>query len=163
MQSFRRSAVRRVVTYLIIAAAILVVVLVALIGLGVLVLPSNSSAPVTISSVHLEIEQGVTSNGDPWLGPSSINYTSAEGYPIQVDPGKTWSVVWTFINFDDVSHNITLVTPSAPFAKPATQPSLPYGIYAGDEGALSIILTAPSTPGATYAVTLMVDVGGAVS
>lgn len=159
MASFRRSTVRRLFTVLLIAVALLVVVLVALIGFGVLVLPAHSSAPVTISSVHLVIDQGVTSTGQPWLGPSSINYTSAEGYPLQVSSGQTWSVAWTFINFDDAAHSITLVTPSAPFAKPTTQPSLPYNVLAGDEGALSIILTAPSTPGVSYAVTVTVVVG----
>lgn len=164
MSTPRRRTRHRWFTFLIIAAAIVVVVLVALIGFGVLVLPSKSPAPVTISSVQLVVHQGLTSNGDPWLGRSWINYTGAEGYPIQVAAGSTWSVVWTFINFDDVPHNITQVSPSLPFAQPTTQPPLPYAVGAGDDdGSLAIILTAPNNPGATYAVVLNVYVGGQVS
>lgn len=161
----RRTA-RRVIVYLVIAVAVIVVVLVAMIGLGVLVLPSNTPAPVTISSVHLVIEQGTTPGGAPWFGPGSINYTSAEGYPIQVTPGGTWSVVWTFINFDVHGHNITQVTagPNPPFTKPSTLPALPYAIAAlDDDGLLSITVTAPSTPGATFAVTLTVYSAGSIS
>lgn len=162
MSSFRRRSVRRVLTFVIAAVAIVVVVLLALIAEGILVLPSNSPAPVTISSVQLQIDQGVTVNGDPWLGPSIINYTSAEGYPIQVAPGGTWSVAWTFINFDNVPLTISQVSPhpSPPFSNPTTVPSLPYTVAAGDDdGALSIIVTAPSDPGATYSVILVVTVG----
>jgi len=163
MSAFRRRSVRRLVTFALIAAAIVVVVLVALIGLGVLVLPATQTTPVTISSVHLIVDQGQSSSGFPWFGPSSINYTSAEGYPFQVAPGHTWSVVWTFTNLDSVSHNVTQVSPSSPFTKPATQPALPYAVGPGEDGALSIILTAPSTPGSTYAVTLIVTVAGLIS
>ncbi len=159
----RRQSTRRLVTIAIIAASIVVVILVALIGLGVLVQPASQTSPVTITSVHLEIDQGTSSSGLPWLGPSSINYTSAEGYPVHVSPGKTWTVVWTFANLDSVFHNVSQVSPNSPFTKPATDPSLPYAVGPGEEGALSIILTAPSTPGATYAVTLNVSVAGAIS
>jgi hypothetical protein len=158
MASYRRVSRHPLLTVSIIAAAIVVVVLVALIAFGVLVLPSNGPAAVTIQSVHLKVIEGNTSQGDPWLEPNVVNYTSAEGYPHSLAPGATWTVVWQFINFDDVSHNVTFVAPSAPFAKPAVVPSLPYGVRAGDEGTLTMTLTAPSTPGVTYALTLTVAV-----
>jgi apolipoprotein N-acyltransferase len=145
----------------VLVVAIVVVALVALVAEGVLVLPSNSPARVTISYVHLEILEGNSSNGYPWFGPSSINYTSAEGYPIQVAPGGTWTVVWTFINFDDVTHTVSKVTTPTPlFTIGTIQPALPYSLPAGnDHGALAIDVTAPSTPGVTYSVTVVVDAG----
>jgi len=158
MASYRRARRHPLLTVSIIAAAVVVVVLVALIAFGVLVLPSKGPAPVTIQSVHLKVIEGNTSQGDPWLEPKVVNYSSSEGYPHTLAPGATWTVVWQFINFDDVSHNVTFVSPSAPFAKPAVVPALPYGVRAGDEGTLTMTLTAPSTPGVTYAVTLTVAV-----
>jgi len=153
-----RRTVRRLIFFAVIAVAIVVVALVALVADGVLVLPSNSSAPVTITSVHLEIDQGNTSGGHPWFGPSSIYYGAANGYPLSVAAGASWSVVWTFINFDDVAHTVYKVSPATPFTIGTTQPTLPYSVPAGyDDGALAINVIAPSNPGATFAVTLVVQ------
>lgn len=159
MSSFRRRTVRRLLTFAISAVAIVVVVLVVMIGTGVLVLPSKDPARVTISMVQLQIEQGTNPSGVGWFGMSTINYTSAEGYPIQVALGGTWSVAYTFFNLDDRPHNITMVTPSPQeyFSIEGTVPALPYAIGAGEDGAISIIVTVdPSTPVATYAVILVV-------
>lgn len=154
-----RRYVRRFLTFAIIAVAVVVVVLVILIGLGTLVLPSKSSAPVTISMVHLIVQEGNTSSGVPWLGPWSINYTTAEGYPLQVSPGGTWSVAWTFFNFDYLAHTIKRATPSPPFTIASYVPGVPYTVNGGEDGGLSMVISAPSNPGSTYAVTLIVDVG----
>jgi len=153
-----RRTLRRVLTYAVIAATVLVVVLLALVEGGVLVLSPSGPTPVTITSVHLKIEQGST-DGVPWFGPSSINYTSANGYPIQVAPGGSWNVVWTFYSLDNRPHNVTGVFPAAPFSLKSTMPVLPYAVAPGDDGALSMSLSPPSTPGGTYAVTVVVDVG----
>jgi len=154
----QRRKLRQWLSLGVMAAAIVVVVLLALIWGGVLVLRSNAPAPVTISSVHLVIQEQNTSTG-PWLGPWSINYTGAEGFPLQVAPGSTWSIVWeTIINFDNVSHTISKVSPTHPFTVASTLPALPLTIPADSEGGnLAIYLAAPSTPGATYAVTVVVD------
>jgi len=156
-----RRTLRRVIFLAIVVVAVVVVVLVALVAEGVLVLPSNSPAPVTISYVHLQILEGNGSNQLPWFGPSFINYSAAEEYPIHVAPGGTWSVVWNFINFDSVAHTVSKVgTPTPLFTIGAIQPALPYTLPAGnDHGALAIDVTAPSTPGATYWVTVVVDAG----
>ncbi|MGP8075553.1 MAG: hypothetical protein ACLP8Y_02290 [Thermoplasmata archaeon] len=153
-----RRRLRRILTYAVIAVAILVVVLLALVEGGVLVLSSNSPAPVTISSVHLVISEGSTA-GTPWFGPSSINYTAAEGYPIQVSPGGSWTVVWTFFSLDTKPHNVTGVFPFSPFTLKSTMPGLPYAVAPGDDGALAMSITAPSSAGGTYAVTVNIDVG----
>lgn len=158
MDPRRRRALRRGISVGVVAAAIVVVVLLSLIWGGVLVLRSNSPTPVTISSVHLVIEEENSSTG-PWLGPWSINYTGAEGFPLHVAPGGTWSIVWeTIINFDSVNHTISKVSPSSPFTIASTLPALPLHLLADSEGGnLAITVAAPSTPGGTYAVTLIVD------
>ena len=142
----------------VVAAAIVVVVLVGLIAGGILVLPAHTTSPVTISYVDLEIKQGNTSAGVPWLGRGFINYTEAEGFPLQVAPGGTFSIVWeNIINLDDVPHTIYKVTPNPPFTIASTVPPLPDTIAVAGEGNLGIYVGVPSTPGATYAVTLVVD------
>jgi hypothetical protein len=156
-----RRAFRRTIFLAVLVVAIVVVVLVALIAENVLVLPSNTPAPVTISYVDLKILEGNGANNEPWFGPNFINYSGGEGYPIQVTPGGTWTVVWTFINFDNVTHTVYKVaTPTPLFTIASTLPGLPYSLPAGnDHGALAISVTAPSSPGATYAVTVVVDAG----
>jgi hypothetical protein len=158
MAPLGRRGLRRFITIAVVVVAIVVVVLVGLVAGGVLVLPSNSPAPVTISSVHLVIQEGNTSSV-PWFGPWSINYTANEGFPLEVPSGETWSVVWAnFFNFDSVNHTIYSVTPSHPFTIAYTLPALPHIVAAASEGSnLGIYVAAPSTPGATYAVTLVVD------
>jgi hypothetical protein len=159
MASFRRQSLRRWITWAVIAAAIVVAVLVALVAGGVLVLFSNSPTPVTISSVHLVIQEDNTSSGVGWFGPWSINYTQAEGFPIQVAPGNTFSIVWeNVINFDSVPHSIYRVTSSPPFTIASTLPALAHTVPqdSGDFN-LAISVGVPSSPGGTYAVTLVVD------
>jgi hypothetical protein len=158
MQPLRRRALRRFITIALIAVAIVVIVLVALVAGGVLVVPSHSATPVTISSVHLVIQEE-NSSGGPWFGAWSINYTGAEGFPIHVAPGGVWWIVWENIfNFDSVNHTIYRVTPSSPFTIASTVPALPDNVLWGSEGGnLQINVATPSTPGATYAVTLVVD------
>jgi hypothetical protein len=160
MPPLSRRKLRRGVGIALIAATILVVVLLILIVEGFLVVPSSSPTPITITSVELKIDQGTTASGTTWFGPSYVNYTSAEGYPIQVAPGGTWTVVWTFINFDNHYHNITGVFPDSPFTLYSTSPKLAYELPPdSDQCSLAITISAPSTAGATYAVTVVVDAG----
>lgn len=157
MSPLRRRALRRWISVAIAAVAVIVVVLLGLIAGGILVLPSGPTpAPLTVSYVVIEIQQGNTSNGVPWFGPSPINITT--GFPISVAPGATWSVVWlNFFNFDSVNHTINRVTPSAPFRPVSTLPVLPYTVpYDSGDHNLQINLQAPSTPGGTYVVTVVV-------
>jgi len=163
MPSSRRRLVRRLITIGVVVVSVIVVVLLVLVVEGILVVPSNNPAPVTITSVQLEIRQGNTSSDVPWFGPGTVSYTSANGYPIDVAPGASWKVVWLFMNFDNHFHNITGVFPRTPFTLGGTEPALPDQIAPNAEGlALAMFITAPSTPGATYSVTVVVD-GGMVS
>jgi len=155
----RRQTLRRVIGWAVVAVAIFVVILVALVAGGVLVLFSNSPPPVTISSVHLIIQEGNTTSGVPWFGPWSINYTSAEGFPLQVAPGNTFTIVWAnVINFDSMPHTMYKVNPSSPFTIASTLPALPHTVpQDSTDFNLAISVGVPSTGGSTYAVTLVVD------
>lgn len=163
MARMSRRTLRRWVTVAIVAVAAVVVILLALILGGVLVLPGSGPASVTITGVHLVVLEGNTSNGIPWFGPTSPSTNYTTGFPLSVGPGKTFSIVWaSFINFDSVAHTIRAVTwttsPATNVTKPTTVPGLPDTIPAdGDDENLGIYMTAPSTPGATYAVTVVVD------
>jgi len=153
-----RRTFRRWLAVAIAVAAVVVVVLLVLIGVGVLTIPpSHTPTPVTITKVVLEIQQGNTSGGVPWFGPSPVTFTT--GFPIQVAPGSTWSVVWEhFPNFDQYNHTISQVTPSAPFVLSSTLPALPDHIgFDSESNNLAIYMQAPSTSGGTYVVTVIVS------
>jgi hypothetical protein len=158
----RRRKMRRAIAAAVVAVAALLVVLVVLVAAGVLVLPSNNPKPVTITSVTLHILQGGVSNGSGWFGPSYVNYSAATGqeYPVSVAPGGTWGVSWGFLNLDNsgASHTIYSVTANAPFTIASTTPPMPDVIPPGsDHNTLSIVVAAPSTAGATYTVTIIVN------
>jgi hypothetical protein len=156
---FAQRKVRRAITIAIIVVAVVLVVLEALIVGGILVLNSKGPAPVTIGSVSLKVDEGQTSAGDPWFVPQYVNYTTDDGYPLQVAPGGSWTVDWTFLAVDNVNHTIYSVTVSAPFSLKGTVQTLPMKIAPGsDQGLLGIEVTAPSTAGASYpVVTVTVD------
>jgi len=162
MPSFGRRRFSRLLALALIAAAVVVVILLVLILGGVLVLTSNGPAPVTIDGVHLQIHEGNGTAG-PWFGPDSIYYGTAEGYPLQVAPGGTWTVNWFFVSVDPHFHNVTGVLPQGGFTRGTTQPPLPYEVGPNDDGALTIPLIAPSTAGATYALVTVVVVIDATS
>lgn len=165
MNPLRRRTFRRWLTYAVIAASVVVVILLILIANGTLVLPSKSPAPVTITYVHLQVLEGNTSAGYPWFGPNSTSVTFTNGFPLQVAPGGTFSVVWLHVtNFDSIPHTLKSVlwstTPSVNVTKASTIPALPDTI-APDTGEsnLEFIFTAPSTPGATYSVNAVLSAG----
>lgn len=168
MSSPRGRRRRRAIFIAVAIAAVVVVVLVALVATGVLVLPSNTPAPVTITSVHLIIEEGTTASGQPWFVPTTINMTN--GYPFQLSPGANWSVPWSSINLDVNTHSVYKVIPtSVPKTSPGTNftiggfatatgwVALPYQVPGGSDFALSIYVAAPNDPGSSFAVTLTVD------
>ncbi len=139
-------------------AALVVALLVVLIALGILVLPSSPPAKVTVNSVHWTLEQGTTGHGSGWFGPSQFNYTSG-GYPIEVVPGGTLDVVWTFSNFDASSHSVVSITAGAPFVTVTSQiqPALPTAVPGGtDDGSLLVPVEVPNDAGAALTLSLTV-------
>jgi hypothetical protein len=161
MSFLSRKPVRRAIYIAVVLMAVVVVTLTILVASGVLVLRSSGSGSVTVRSVYLNVDQGRTSGGSLWFVPGDVNYTSANGYPVQVSPGGSWTIVWTFFSMDTVSHTIYRVvvtsSPNASFTFHSSTPSIPLTVPGGDEDAkLAITITAPSTPGISYAVTVNV-------
>jgi hypothetical protein len=153
-----RKLLRRGILVGIIIVAVVLVVLEVLIAGGYLVVNSSGKSPVTVSSVYLKVQQGKGATGNPWFLPGYVNYTSNDGYPLQVSPGGTWKVVWNFLQVDTVNHTLYSVTVTSPFTIQSTSPALPWIVPPADEnGVLAIYVTAPSTSGVTYSITLNIN------
>ncbi len=144
-----------------VAAAVLVALL-ALIALGVLVLPGTPGpAPVSVTSVQFTVLQGTNASGNGWLGPSSFSYSGVvNGYPFDVAPGGTFTVSVTWTNYDSNPHTIYSVSVAAPFAFSRTTPALPATLSANQDDALmQIYVVAPNGSSAAGAsLTLFVTV-----
>jgi len=111
-------------------AAILVVVIVVLVAFRGAIFPASSPAQsgvtATVPGLELKIVQGTTSGGIPWFGPSPVNYSASGDFPAAVASGGTFTVGWTFSNYDDVPHTIFSITVNSPYTFVATNPGLPY-------------------------------------
>ena len=163
--SRRRKTFRRVLTVAIAAVAALVVVLLILVAGGVLVLPGHTTAPVTISYLQVRVSEGNTSGGMPWFGVGSPerNYTS--GYPMQLAPGSSFDATLFFYNYDTVNHTLLNVQastlPKEFVPVTSTTPKLPVTILPSPESIegqdFIVYVTIPSTPGATYVLTLNIS------
>ena len=143
-----------------VAAALFVVALLVLVGLGYLVLPGTPPpAPVTVTSVRFTIVQGTNASGLGWFGPSAFNYSgAANGYPFTVAAGGTFTISVTLWNHDNQAHTIYSAAAGAPFRVSSTAPSLPVGVAAMEDDALiQIGLVAPSTPGASLVLMVTID------
>jgi len=153
----RRRRFQRILGFAVAGMAVVVVVLLGLVAGGVLSLSSSSGpTPITIESVVLEIQQGTTSSGVPWFGPSPITFTT--GFPLNVNPGGNFSFVWlSFFNFDSMNHTIGAAHPSSPFVLASTWPTLPYKVPYDSEGHnLEFWLQVPSKGGGSYIPTVIV-------
>ncbi len=156
----RRWDRRRLIGLGVVIGAVVVALLVVLIALGVLVLPAQPAAQVTVSSVHWTLVQGSTGHGFGWFGPSEFNYTYP-AYPVEVPPGHTFVVVWTFSNHDLSSHSIVSISAASPFRFVSSQPSIvpPLNVPAGeDSGLLDLTIQAPNDGGATFSLALTVTI-----
>ncbi len=143
-----------------IAIGILVLLLV-LIGVGYLRLPHLPGAgtpSVTISEVKWTVEQGQTSSGQGWFGPSQFNQTQDEGYPLTVSAGSSIKLIWPAFNRDSVSHTVYSVAVSAPFQVLSSSPSLPCQVAAGDDSAFfDFEVEVPSSASGSYTLSVTVD------
>jgi len=155
----RRWNRRRVLNVAVVIAAVVVALIVLLIVLGYLVLPTSPSGEVTLYGVHWEVQQGTTSGGQGWFGPSQFNYSFSEGYPVEVTPGGTVSIPWAFSNYDAVNHTVLTILVGAPYTLVGTSPSLPAVVPSGtDDAFLSVTVQAPSSPGLNTTLVLEVEV-----
>ncbi len=157
---------KRIIFTLVAIVAAFVVVLLALIVAGVLVLPSHTPAPVTIRSVSVQFLQGTTPSGALWFHVAWYNLSTAEGYPLTVSSGGTWHLQVPVTNWDSLNHTIYDVAPNstsgaAGFRVVGTSPATPATVpgigYEEGEYYLSVVVAAPSTPGSSYQVGLVLN------
>lgn len=139
-------------------AAIVVATLFVLIALGYLALPSTPSPKVSLTGVRWTIVQGTTSSGIGWFGPSQFNYSTADGYPIEIALGGTVSIPWSFSNYDSVNRTIYSVVVAAPFTFVSCHPGLPVSVPSGtDDGFVGITVRAPNGAGQSVELNLTLD------
>jgi hypothetical protein len=149
---------RRLVSLGVVAATAVVVVLVALIGLGYLVLPQSASAPITISETQWTILEGTNASGGYWFGPNTLSYPGLNGYPLSVAPGSTFGVPIVLWNHDNANHTVYSVLVGLPFTYVRSDPPVPIVVPAGEDSAsFEFWVTAPSEPGASLMVTITIN------
>ena len=157
---------KRIIFTLVAIVAAFVVVLLALIVAGVLVLPSHTPAPVTIESVSVQFLQGKTASGEWWFKVQWYNLSTGEGYPLTVGSGATWHLQIPLTNWDSMNHTVFDVAPNASSGaagfkvvgtNPPTPTSVPGEGYEEGEYYLSVVVAAPSKPGTSYQVGLVLN------
>ncbi len=135
------------------------VVAVAAVAVGLVVnyeLTSTSFAQVTVTGGTVIIEEGTTSPGAGWIGPTPQNFSGEDsGYPKSFAAGTTFTVSVRLLNVDDHDHSLDLVSVRAPFALVSTDPSVPTTVPTGYDASLILTLRAPSSAGSySFDVTL---------
>lgn len=139
----------------IIGMAAFVVILLVLIGLGILVLPSNP-VKVTITAVQWRIDQGTNPDGDGWFGPSWLNETDIDGLPFQVASGGTFTEVISLLATGN--HTLYSASTQSPFQISACRPTLPTTPVGVDDFNFSVTLVAPSvSTGSSYTLYLTLN------
>jgi hypothetical protein len=144
-------------TLLIAIAAVLVGTLLLLAALGYLAFPTSSAPSYVVTGARIILVEGTTSNGQGWFGPNPTNLTGPP-FPLEVSPGATFTLTWTFSNFDGKAHTVSSISVAAPFALVSVTPTVPSQVppYI-DSGAYLLTLRAPSSPGGSGEVVLTVD------
>ena len=135
-------------------ATVVVVALLILIGFGVLVLPSSSPDRITITEVQWTIEQGTTSAGFGWFGPSQRIASNTSGLPVRIALGDKFTMPLSLSDLDSVNHTIQTVSVVSPFSLDRTVPALPAKVISGmDDYVFSVTLgTADASAGHSYTV-----------
>lgn len=151
----RRMWTRPRIVGLIVIAVIAAILVAVSFGLGWISLPSGQE---TISSVHWTVEQGSTSQGSGWFGPSEFNFSAANGYPRSVPSGGQFTVTWSFENFDSTNHTVYAIFAGAPFSIVTIHPTLPLAIPGGtDSAVIELTIGSPTGAGSSWVLDLTVD------
>ena len=155
-------------TVAVILGVVVLVILLGLIAAGVLILPTNGSAPVTIQNVCVTIQQGTNSSGYPWFGPSPFCLTPAGSHlPFSAAAGSVVNVPIPILDQDTVAHTIYSAQVAFPFTVQRTSPQLPYVVQPyttnpeGIDGGLMIYVVLPSQPGLSTGLNVTVNALGA--
>jgi hypothetical protein len=139
--------------YLVLVIIVVVVVAVA-VGLHY-AYSSTSLASVTVEGGTVHLGEGQDANGY-WFGYPTINFTgSADGYPLTLSAGATFTIQFELENNDVVNHTIEGVTVESPFTLEKTSFHIPAVIPTGNDVDLILTLLAPSTSG-TYAFSVSI-------
>ncbi len=125
-------------------AVAVAVVLVVLVETGFLFAPTKGT--ITVAGVEWHIEQGTTTDGTGWFGPSYVNTTPADGYPQSVGSGGTFQAVLTISNLDAANHTVYSVTVASPCSVVSATPELPTVVPGrADDWRLVVTIQLPST------------------
>jgi hypothetical protein len=150
----------RLLGWAVMAVAAVVVVILALVGVGVLRLPNSASntGTVEVTEVHWTVLQGTLPNSTTtgWFGP--FNYTFAgpdDGYPLNVSAGGTFTIALVVSCLGGVPHWVYSAYAASPFTVKSTKPVLPVEVPKGeDDAGFYFTVQVPSTPGAVLALNM---------
>jgi len=143
-------------------ATVILVVLLALVGLGVLTLPGTPPPPlVKIQEVQFTILQGRNASGLPWFGPNFTYSGVVNNYPFYATPGGNFTLPVTLYNFDNVNHTVYSMAPSPPFIFGGSSPALPWIVQpvvkSDDSGNFDLTISAPNSPGDTLTLYITIN------
>lgn len=145
-------------TVAIAVAALVVVVLLMLIGLGYIVLPQQTTPPITVTQTRYTILEGTNASGGFWFGPDQLVYPGLNGYPTTVPPGGSFGVPIVLWNHDSANHTVYSVSVASPFTYDGSDPALPIVVPAGEDNAnFEFTLTAPSQSGVSLTVNITIN------
>jgi hypothetical protein len=142
--------------YLLLVIAVVVVIALA-VGLHY-AFSSTSLAQVTVEGGVVHIGEGQDANGY-WFGYPAINFTgSAQGYPLTLSAGASFTIQFEMNNDDVVNHTVEGVTVESPFTLQKTSFHIPAVIPTGNDVDLILYLLAPSTSGTySFSVTITTE------
>ncbi|MCI4337911.1 MAG: hypothetical protein L3J72_01230, partial [Thermoplasmata archaeon] len=123
------------------AVAAVVVVLLAVVSLY----NHSSSASVTVSGASAYLEEGRTTQGQPWFGVANVSFVS--GYPLTLPVGGTFTVSLNLANDDSLAHSLVAFNPNAPFHVVSSSPPAPVLYAAHGDGDTTITVQAPGAAG----------------
>jgi len=148
----------RLLEFAVVGATAVVVVLLVLIGIGYLVLPASTVAPVTVSGTRYSILEGTNASGHFWFGPNNLSYPGLNGYPLSVAPGSSFGVPIVLWNHDFVNHTVYSVFVDSPFVYHGSHPAVPIVVPAGEDSANFVFtISAPSDPGASLVLSITIN------
>ncbi|MCI4368987.1 MAG: hypothetical protein L3K09_05435 [Thermoplasmata archaeon] len=134
----------------------------AIVGVVVVVVVFQPFTPrpppqVEVMGIKWTFDQGNTSQGIPWFLPFGTNDSGgANGFPIYVSSGATFTVSVYLANTDKQAHSLVLVEIKPPFRVASAHPAPPTIIQPGQDGWLEVgvIVDAPGGSATTGSGTL---------
>jgi len=113
-----------------------------------------------VTEVQWTILQGTinSSSNVGWFGPSHLNYTLAEGFPLQTAAGGTFTVALIVSDLGNQAHTVYTAVAGTPFSVVSSHPTLPVLVPAGeDDASFNFTIHTPSTPGVSLVLLITVS------